>query len=57
VPVSRTIFVSTGHNEANRQRAVEEADRVEFEAIIEEMRDVTMRLALWSELTPQTRLC
>jgi hypothetical protein len=57
VPVSRTIFVSTGHNESDRQRAVEEADRVEFEAIIEETRDITMRLALWSELTPQTRRC
>ena len=35
VPVSSTIFVTTGYNEANRQRAVEEAERVLFEAIIE----------------------
>ena len=55
VPVTRTIFVSPGHNESDRQRAVEEADRVEFEAIIDEARDITIRLALWNELAPQTK--
>ena len=49
-PVTQTIFVSPGHNESDRQRAVEEADRVEFEAIIDEARDITIRLALWNEL-------
>jgi len=46
IPVSQTIFVFTGIDEADRQRAVEEADRVEFEALIDEARDITMRLAL-----------
>jgi hypothetical protein len=57
VPVSRTIFVSPGHDETDRQRAVEEADRVEFEAVIDESRDMTMRLALWRDLEPQTKHC
>lgn len=57
IPVSRTIFVFTGKDEADRQRAVEEADRVEFEALIDEARDITMRLELWNELTPQTKRC
>jgi hypothetical protein len=46
VPVTRTIFVTPGHNESDRQWALEEADRVEFEAIIDEARDIMMRLAL-----------
>jgi len=57
IPVSQTIFVFTGIDEADRKRAVEEADRVEFEALIDEARDITMRLALWNELTPQTKRC
>jgi hypothetical protein len=57
IPVTRTIFVTTGHNEPDRQRAVEEADRVQFEAIIDESRDITLRLALWRDLEPQTKHC
>jgi hypothetical protein len=33
------------------------AARVEFEALIDEARDITMRLTLWNELTPQTKRC
>ena len=57
IPVARRIFVSPGHNESDRQRAVENADRVEFEAIIDEARNITMRLALWNVRTPQTKHC
>jgi hypothetical protein len=36
IPVTRTIFIFPGHDEADRRRAVEEADRAEFEALIDE---------------------
>ena len=57
IPVTRKMFVTPGHNQSDRQRAVEEADRVEFEAIIDEARHITMRLAFWNELAPQTKHC
>jgi hypothetical protein len=57
IPVTRTIFVAPPSNIPNSLRAVEEADRVEFEAIIDEASDIRMRLALWRDLEPQTKHC
>ena len=57
IPVTRTISVAPGHNELDRQRAVEEADRVQFVAIIDGAKDIRMQLALWEDLTPQTKRC
>jgi len=57
MPESRTVIVSPGHDEAVRQRAVEEADRIEFVAVIEEAKDIRTRLDPWNELEPQTKRC
>jgi hypothetical protein len=54
VHVKQTISVEPGHNEHVKQRAVEAADRVEFQVSIEGARNITMALAPWNELTPQT---
>ena len=54
IPVTRTISVAPGDNEPDRQRAVEEADRVEFEATIDGAKDIRIELALWNSLEPQT---
>ena len=52
IPATLTVMVSPGHNEDRRQRAVEEADRIEFVAVIEETKDIRTRLAPWDELEP-----
>jgi hypothetical protein len=57
IPESRTVIVSSGHDEAARQRAVEEADRIEFVAVIEGAKDIRTRLAPWEEPEPQTKRC
>ena len=44
--------VAPGRNEAVRQRAVEEADRVEFVAILDGAEDITEELALWGSQEP-----
>jgi hypothetical protein len=57
IPVRRTVIVSPGHEEHRRQRAVEEADRIEFLAEIEGAKTISTRLAPWNTLTPQTKRC
>jgi len=57
IPVSHTVIVSPGHNEYERQRAAEEADRIEFVAVIEGAKTISTRLAPWDELEPQTKRC
>ena len=52
VPVTRRVIVYPGDNEHRRQRAVEEADRVEFVAEIEEAKTKRTGLALWNDETP-----
>jgi hypothetical protein len=52
IPVTRTITVTPGRDEPDKQQAVEEADRVEFVAIIEGTGDIRMKLASWKDLTP-----
>ena len=49
VPVTRTISVTPGHNETARQRAVEEADKVEFVAIMDGAKDIRRELAPWGQ--------
>jgi hypothetical protein len=56
-PVSRTVFVSPGRDEPRRQRAVEEADRIEFVTVIEGAKDIRTRLAPWDTLEPQKKRC
>jgi hypothetical protein len=51
------MSVAPGHNELDRQRAVEDADRVQFVTIIDGAKDIRMQLALWEDLTPQTKRC
>jgi hypothetical protein len=55
IPVSRKVIVSPGHNEPLRQRAVEEADRIEFVAVIEGAGTINTRLGSWDTLVPQKR--
>ncbi len=50
VHVTRTVNVYPRHNEDIRQRAVEEADRVEFVAIMDGAKDIREELALWGRL-------
>jgi hypothetical protein len=57
IPVTRTVIVSPGHNETVRQRAVEEADRIEFVAVIEGAKVKRKRLAPWNELEDQEERC
>jgi len=57
IPVTRTVILSPGHNEYRRQRAVEEADRIEFVAVIEGAKDIRTRLYPWNELKDQTERC
>ena len=54
VHVTRTLTlnVAPGRNEALRQRAVEEADRIEFVAVLEGARDKSEKLALWGSQAP-----
>jgi hypothetical protein len=58
VPVPRTVIVDPGFNESDRQRAVEEADRVEFVVEIEGAKTISTGLALWNDRTrPKTQRC
>jgi len=57
IPATLTVIVSPGHNEHRRQRAAEEADRIEFVAVIEGTRDRRTGLAPWDELEPQAKHC
>jgi hypothetical protein len=52
--VTKTISVEPGHNQYDKQRAVEEADQVGFEANIDGAKDIRLELALWSTREPQT---
>jgi hypothetical protein len=62
IPVMRTIFVAPGTTESGilrgvkseSLRAVEEADRAEFVAIIEGAKDIRIQLAPWNDSTTQT---
>lgn len=49
IPASRTVHVSPGYNEPFRERAAEEANRIEFVAVIEGANDIRKRLARWNE--------
>jgi hypothetical protein len=55
VPVTQSVCVLPGHNDFDRHRAVKEADRVEFVAVIEGAKTISTSLALWNDLTPQTK--
>jgi hypothetical protein len=62
VPVTPTISVYPHRNAAvpqqlasDRERAVKEADRIEFVAIIDGARDIRTELAPWNDPTPQTK--
>jgi hypothetical protein len=57
IPVTRTVIVSSGQHEHRRQKAVEEAARIEFVAVIEGAKDIRTRLAPWNELEAETKLC
>ena len=57
IPATLTVFVSPGHNEDRRQRAVEDADRIEFVAVIEGAKDKRKRLAPWDTLENQKERC
>jgi len=51
-PVTLRVTVYPGNDEPTRQRAVEEADRVEFVAEIEGYKTKRTGLALWNDETP-----
>jgi hypothetical protein len=55
IPVSRTVYVPPGRDESRRKKAVEEADRVEFVAVIEGAKDIRTRLDPRNELEDQTK--
>jgi hypothetical protein len=57
IPVTRTVIVSSGQHEHRRQKAVEEAARIEFVAVIEGAKDIRTRLAPWTELEPLEKRC
>jgi hypothetical protein len=57
IPATLTVIVSPGHNEHRRQRAADEADRIELVAVIEGTRDRRTGLAPWDELEPQAKHC
>jgi hypothetical protein len=53
IPVTRTVIVSPGQHEHRRQRAVEEADRIEFVAELEGAKDIRRRLDPWRGTKPK----
>ena len=54
-PVTRRVIVAPGHDEHRRQRAVEEADRVEFVAEIEGAKNISTGLDSWTTREPQKK--